>query len=161
MTTSSENQIGIDPRGPRFGAGITALLLGAVLLLSSGLSVAPSLSERVLAADFLLLLAINLLFAWGVFAGVSRHPWGAVYRATLKPRLKPPSYLEHPTPPTFAQGVGFMITGIGLILHLAGLEGALVVSAGLAFVAAFLNSVFGLCLGCEMYALIARFKKPS
>jgi hypothetical protein len=161
MTTSSENTVGIDPRGPRFGAGITALLLVAVLALSLNARLAPTLSERILGADFLLLLAINLLFAWGAFAGVARHPWGIIYRATLRRGLKPPSYLEHPTPPTFAQGVGFLITGIGLILHMIGVESALTISAGLAFVAAFLNAVFGLCLGCEMYALIARFKKPS
>jgi hypothetical protein len=162
MTTSSENQIGIDPRGPRFGAGITAVLLAAVLFRSFSYGdIAPTLAERVIREDFTLLLAINLLFAWGVFAGVARHPWGSVYRAILRPRLKPPSHLEHPTPPTFAQGVGFLITGLGLVLHLAGIDGALAISAGLAFVAAFLNAVFGLCLGCEMYAILARFKKPS
>jgi len=32
----------------------------------------------------------------------------------------------------------------------------LVVSASAAFIAAFLNSVFGLCLGCELYALLVR-----
>jgi hypothetical protein len=29
-------------------------------------------------------------------------------------------------------------------------------AAALAFVAAFLNAAFGLCLGCEMYVLIRR-----
>lgn len=162
MTTSSSNQAGIDPRGPRFGAGITTVLLATTLGLSFSLGgLAPTLAERVAGPDFALMLAINLLFAWGVFAGVARHPWGLVFRTLVKPRLTPPSHLEHPTPPTFAQGVGFLITGLGLILHLAGVDGALVISAALAFVAAFLNAVFGLCLGCEMYALIARFKKPS
>jgi hypothetical protein len=162
MTTSSDNQIGIDPRGPRFGAGITALLLAATLGLSFSLgTLAPTLAERVARGDFALLVAINLLFAWGVFAGVARHPWGAVFRTLVKPRLKPPSHLEHPTPPTFAQGVGFLITGLGLMLHLAGVDGALAISAGLAFVAAFLNAAFGLCLGCEMYALLARFKRTN
>jgi hypothetical protein len=162
MTTSSENQTGIDPRGPRFGAGITAVLLAAVLFRAFTYGdIAPTLAERVVREDFTLLLALNLLFAWGAFAGVARHPWGSVYRAALQPRLKPPTYLEHPTPPTFAQGVGFLITGIGLLLHLAGVEGALIISASLAFVAAFLNAAFGLCLGCEMYALLNRFKRTN
>jgi hypothetical protein len=162
MTTSSEktDATGIDPRGPRFGAGITAILLMAALIsaFSYG-TVAPTLAERVMRADFALLLALNLLFAWGAFAGVKKHPWGLMYRALIQPRLSPPSYLEHPTPPTFAQGVGFLITGVGLVLHLAGVDLALMIAAGLAFVAAFLNAVFGLCLGCEMYALLARFRK--
>jgi hypothetical protein len=32
----------------------------------------------------------------------------------------------------------------------------LVAAASAAFIAAFLNSVFGLCLGCELYALLVR-----
>jgi hypothetical protein len=162
MTTSSNNveTPGIDPRGPRFGAGITAILLLAVLVRAFSYGdIAPTLAERVMREDFLLLLALNLLFAWGAFAGVTRHPWASVYAALVKPRLKPPSFLEHPTPPTFAQGVGFLITGVGLLLHLAGVDLALIIAAGMAFVAAFLNAAFGLCLGCEMYALLARFRK--
>ena len=59
-------------------------------------------------------------------------------------------------PPTFAQGVGFAITLAGLVLHLLGVDGALVVAASAAFIAAFLNSVFGYCLGCQIYVLLVR-----
>jgi hypothetical protein len=43
-----------------------------------------------------------------------------------------------------------------LVLALAGVSGAVVVSAALALVAAFLNAAVGVCLGCELYLLIAR-----
>jgi hypothetical protein len=140
-------QKGIDPRSPRFGAGITAVLLLVTIGLSlGGFSVAATI----------LFAAITALFAWGAVAGVPRHPYGAIYRAIVRPRLGPPTELEDPTPPTFAQGVGFVITLVGLVLSLLGVPLAIVVAASLAFVAAFLNSVFAFCLGCQIYLLLVR-----
>jgi hypothetical protein len=138
---------GIDPRGPRFSAGITAVLLLVVI----GVSLAGATL-----AGFLLLLAIALLFAWGAFAGVARHPYGILYRTLVRPRLAPPTELEDPIPPTFAQGVGLFVTAVGLILALFGVPFAVPIFAGLAFIAAFLNSVFGYCLGCQIYLLLVR-----
>lgn len=137
----------IDPRGPRFSAGITAVLLLIVIALAlAGANVAA----------VVLFALITALFAWGAFAGVQRHPYGAIFRRVVRPRLAAPSELEDPTPPTFAQGVGFVITLAGLVLHFAGVPLALVVAASAAFVAAFLNSVFGYCLGCQIYLLLVR-----
>lgn len=140
-------QPGIDPRSPRFGAGITAVLL----LVAIGLSL-----SGVQIAALIVLGAIVALFAWGAFAGIRRHPYGAIFRALIRPRLAAPSELEDPVPPTFAQGVGFVITGVGFVLALVGVPSAIVIFAALAFVAAFLNSVFGYCLGCQIYLLLAR-----
>lgn len=157
MNTSSNTPSGIDPRSPRFGAGITAVLL--VVTIALGLSEgAPgaSAAERAGEPAFVLLAVITGLFAWGAFAGVTRHPYGAVFKALIRPRVGPPAYLEEPEPPTFAQLVGFLVTVTGVILHLLGVPYGLVIASGFAFVAAFLNSVFGLCLGCEMYALLVR-----
>ena len=138
---------GIDPRGPRFSAGITAVLLLVVIGLS--------LSGAGLAAT-ILFAAITALFAWGAFAGVQRHPYGAIFRSLVRPRLTPPTELEDPVPPTFAQGVGVVIPLVGLVLGIVGVPYAIVVAAALAFVAAFLNSVFGYCLGCQIYLLLVR-----
>jgi len=138
---------GIDPRGPRFSAGITAVLLLVVI----GLSLAGAT-----AAATGLFAVLTALFAWGAFAGVQRHPYGVLYRRLVRPRLQPPTKLEDPVPPTFAQGVGFVITLAGLVLHLLGVPYALVIAASAAFVAAFLNSVFAFCLGCQIYLLLVR-----
>ncbi len=146
-TTQGSTAQGIDPRSPRFGAGITAVLLLVVIGLALG---GANLAATILFS------AITLLFAWGAFAGVRRHPYGALYRALVRPRLTPPTELEDPVPPTFAQGVGFVITLVGLVLHLAGVPYALVIAAAAAFVAAFLNSVFAYCLGCQLYLLLVR-----
>lgn len=152
---------GIDPRGPRFAAGITSLLLLVATFLGlTGLSTsadfgAATLAERVLDPAFLLLLVIALLFLWAVLSPRTA-PWGALYRKVVAPRLAPPAELEDPRPPRFAQGVGLLVVGVGLVLHLIGVPWALPISAALAFVAAFLNAAFGLCLGCQLYLLLQR-----
>lgn len=142
-------QQGIDPRGPRFSAGITAL----VLLVVIGLS----LAGFTLAATILFALQ-TVAFAIGALAGVRRHPYGLIYKKLIRPRLSSPIELEDPKPPTFAQGVGLVITGAGLALALVGVPFALPIAAALAFIAAFLNSVFSYCLGCQIYLLLVRSK---
>jgi hypothetical protein len=149
-------QKGIDPRSPRFGAGITAVLLLVVVLLGLTTPLGATLAARAVEPAFLLFVVITALFAWGAFAGVQRHPYGALYRALIRPRVSAPTTLEDPVPPTFAQGVGFVISLAGVALHLAGVPFGLVIAASAAFVAAFLNSVFGYCLGCQIYLLLVR-----
>jgi hypothetical protein len=137
----------LDPRGPRFGAAITAVLLLLVVFLSlTGAS----------AAALLLLAALAALFAWGAVAGAGRHPYGVLFTKFVRPRLAPPAELESPAPPTFAQGVGLLVTVAGVVLGLAGLAPAAGVAAAAAFVAAFLNAVFDYCLGCQLYLLLVR-----
>ena len=146
-STTRPGTAGIDPRSPRFGAAITAVLLLIDLFLAL---------TGATAAAAVLLLVIAALFAWGAFAGVRRHPYGLLYRVAVRPRLAPPAELEDPAPPTFAQGVGLVVTGLGLLLFVVGVPAALPIAAALAFLAAFLNAVFGYCLGCQIYLLLVR-----
>lgn len=149
---------GIDPRGPRFSAAITAALLLVVIGLALAASPVPAatLAGRAGQPAFILLLLITILFAWGAFAGVSRHPYGWLYRTLVRPRIDPPTHLEDPGPPTFSQSVGLVVTLIGVALHLAGVPLGLVIFAAAAFGAAFLNSVFDYCVGCQIYLLLVR-----
>ena len=155
-TDAARKPRGIDPRGPRFAAGITALLLlvDVFLGLDHRRSARPSPSAPPSPA-FLLLLVIALLFLWGVLSPRTA-PWGVLYRTLVQPRLAPPTDLEDPRPPRFAQGVGLFVVTIGLVLHLAACPWALPIAAAAAFVAAFLNAVFGLCLGCQLYLVLQR-----
>ncbi|WP_298226485.1 DUF4395 domain-containing protein [Gryllotalpicola sp.] len=146
---SQPEQRGIDPRGPRFGAGITAVLL----LVTIFLALLPTAGAKL--AAFVLLIVIALLFAWGTFAGIQRHPYGLLFKNLVRPRLAPPAELENPAPPTFAQFVGLLFTGVGVILGAGGVEWGVWLFAAFAFVAAFLNSVFAYCLGCQIYLLLA------
>lgn len=137
----------VDPRSPRFGAAITAVLLLIVVFLGvAGAGVAA----------LALLAAIAALFAWGAFAGVRRHPYGALFRRFIRPRLAPPAELEDAAPPTFAQLVGFIVTTIGVLIGLLGLAPAVPIAAAVAFIAAFLNAVFDYCLGCQIYLVLLR-----
>lgn len=137
---------GIDPRGPRFGAALTAVLLAVVVLLGTS------------PAAFVLLGVVVALFAVGVARGVQGTLQGAVYRRWVRPRLAAPTELEDPRPPRFAQGVGLAVTGAGLVVGLLGAGVAVPVSAAVALVAAFLNAAFDLCLGCELYLLLQRLR---
>ena len=138
---------GIDPRGPRFTASATSLLLLVTVVLAvAGAAVAA----------WILLAAISLVFAWSAVAGIRRNPFSVVFRSLIRPRLRPPAELEDPRPPTFAQAVGFAVTIAGVILGALGVASAVPIAAGAAFIAAFLNAAFGYCLGCQLYLLLVR-----
>lgn len=142
-------QTGIDPRGPRFSATITAALLLIVVVLGlAGSATAALIGLTVIAA----------LFAWGAFAGIRKHPYSLLFKKFVRPRLTAPTELEDPRPPTFAQGVGLLVSGIGVVLGFFGLPVAVTIAAAAAFVAAFLNSAFGYCLGCQIYVLLVRLR---
>ena len=130
----------IDPRGPRFGALITTVVFAVVLITSS----------------VWLLAAQALVFAVAVVFGMRHAPYGLVYRVLVRPRLGPPKELEAEAPPRFAQGIGLLISVIGIIGYAAGIIPLGITAAALGLIAAFLNGVFGLCLGCEMYLIIRR-----
>jgi hypothetical protein len=155
MTTAA----GIDPRGPRFAATITAALLLVATFLgligTAATASSVSLTQRAFDPAFVLTVAIALLFLWSVLSPATA-PWGALFRKVVRPRLAPPSELEDPRPPRFAQGVGLFVVGIGIVLHLVGVPWALPIATAAAFVAAFLNAAFSFCLGCQMYLLLQR-----
>ncbi|QHC58267.1 DUF4395 domain-containing protein [Rathayibacter sp. VKM Ac-2760] len=146
----------VDPRGPRFAASVTAVLL----LATAGLGLAaPAQADslaRLVQPGFLLLVVLAALFAWSAARGVGSGPWAVVFRRLIRPRLAPPSEWEDARPPRFAQLIGLIVTAAGVALHLAGVPGAVPVAAAIAFLAAFLNAAFGLCLGCELYLLLVR-----
>lgn len=144
--TTPHPPTGIDPRGPRVGAAITAVLLAVTLLLGTG------------TAALVLLAVIAALFLVGTVRGAQGSVQGRLFRAVVQPRLAPPTELEDPRPPRFAQGVGLVITGLGVVLGAVGVGAAIPTAAAFALVAAFLNSVFGLCLGCELYLLGLRLR---
>jgi hypothetical protein len=135
----------VDPRGPRFSAWMTTLILAIVLLTGSW---------RLLAAQ-------ALLFAICAFISLRLNPWGQVFRVAIRPRLKPTDEREEAAPVRFAQGVGFVFAFIGTIGYASGLTALGVVATAAALVAALLNAATGFCLGCEMFLLIRRLRAPA
>jgi hypothetical protein len=131
----------VDPRGPRFAATLTAVLLAVALL------AAPS-------ALTVVLLAVQVvLFALGAGLGVARTPYAWAFKTFVRPRLGAPAELEDAAPPRFAQAVGLAFAVVALAGYLAGATLLGSVATGFALAAAFLNAAFGFCLGCEVYLL--------
>lgn len=129
----------LDPRGPRFAAAVTTLVLVAVLVTGSGW----------------LALAQAAVFA-ATALSPRRGPYGLLYRAVLAPRLGRPAELEPAAPVRFAQLVGLVFSLVAAVGYLAGEPVVGLVFAGFALIAAFLNAAFGLCLGCEVYLAFRR-----
>ena len=138
----------LDPRGPRFGAGISSVLMLLVIYLSlDPASEASALGVMAFAV---------VMFTFGSVFGPARHPYSYLYKFTLRKFLKSPAYLEPATPVHFAQVTGLVITGLGLSLGLLGVPYALPIAAAAAFMAAFVNAIFAYCIGCQMYLGLKR-----
>lgn len=131
----------IDPRGPRFGAAITTVVLAVTLL-----TIASPIATVLLSVQ-------AVAFGLGAFVGLGAQPYGVIYKKLVQPRIGKPAELEDSAPPRFAQFVGFLFAAVGLVALLADNTLVAQISVGLALGAAFLNSAFAFCLGCEMYLI--------
>ena len=140
----------IDPRGPRFGATITSVLLAVTVYLA--------LDESTANAAFWLLVAIDALFLIGAVFGNARHPYGLIFKALVRPRIGEPKELEDSAPPQFAQAVGFFVATVGVVLGALNVPYGVAIAAGAAFIAAFLNAAFAYCLGCQIFLGLKRLK---
>lgn len=145
----------IDSRGPRYVGGFTFFIAVAILILGLVRPIEPTVLERAISPEFILTAILWLSFGAGTFFGNGAHPFAAFFRAVILPRLKP-GEKEDPRPPRFALLIGFSLTTVALVLHLAGVPYGLVVAIGLVVVASFLQAFVGLCLGCQVYLLLVR-----
>ncbi|GID93564.1 DUF4395 domain-containing protein [Amorphoplanes digitatis] len=129
----------LDPRGPRFAAVLTTVVLAVVLVTGWGwLALAQTIVFAITAAD------------------PRRGPYALVYRALIAPRLGPATEREDAAPVRFAQLVGFTFLAVASIGYLSGATALGVVFTAFGLLAAFLNAAFGLCLGCEAYLAARR-----
>jgi hypothetical protein len=134
----------VDPRGPRFAAAVTTVVLAVVLLLAGS------------ALGTVLLAAQAVVFAVGATRGPQASPYGLAFKRFVRPRLAPPAELEDVRPLRFAQTVGLGFAVVGVLGFVTGATALGVVAVAFALAAAFLNAAFGFCLGCEMYLLLRR-----
>lgn len=134
----------IDPRAPRFNQGVVG-----VLALAAFVGKVP-----------LLLPFLALALAAGAFLGPQANPLALLWRHVLVPALKlgAPARLKDAAPVRFAQGVGFVFLAaasvalLGFGLALVGWALALLVAA-----LALLAAITDICVGCEIYSLLARW----
>ena len=133
----------IDPRGQRFGAGVSVVVLGIAFATGSPWLVA------------LLGLDLAISAACGTRFFLPSRPWRPI-RSVL--RLAPVEP-EHEYPPRFAQAMGATMLGVGSILFLAGFTPiGWIFAAAVAALQALL-ALTGFCLGCRLY--FVRWLVPS
>jgi hypothetical protein len=135
----------IDPRGHRFGAGVSVAILGIGFALSVPL-VVPAIG-----------IALGVSAYFGTRWSILGRPWPFVRRAL---RLGPPAELESEVPPRFAQALGTLGLGLATIALAAGaISGAPLLTAtgwllaGLVAALQALLAATGYCLGCQLYRL--------
>jgi uncharacterized protein DUF4395 len=134
----------IDPRGQRFGAGVSAALLAlAIVLTIPWLAIAVGLN-----------LAISAAFGTRLF--LPGRAWPLVRTAL---RIGPPAETEHEYPPRFAQALGGTFVALATLSFLVGaiLLGWILVAAVGALQTVL--AVTGICIGCRLYFL--RWWVPS
>ena len=127
----------IDPRGHRFGAGLSAVLLVVAFVAQQPWLVAVALASIGVSAAFGL--------RWSIY--------GAIWRRIVRVFSLPPTTPEHEYPPRFAQTLGSIALLLSLVAFVAG-QAALgwlfaLAVAGLQGVLA----ATGYCLGCRLYFL--------
>src|SRR6202161_4767824 len=127
-------------------------------------------SARLVAGGVVLLSLATILFAqpWltaviaygflaRVLSGPTLSPLGQLVTRVITPRLHVAARPVLGPPKRFAQAIGLVFSVSAAVLALGfGLTSAAYVVLGLLIVAATLESVFGLCLGCRAFALLMR-----
>jgi Domain of unknown function (DUF4395) len=141
----------VDVRGPRFAAWVTTAVLLVTLIVSAASPVAAAVIVGLQA----------VVFAIGALGGPRRHPYGRLFADVVAPRLGPVTEREPVPPLKFAQLVGLIFAVVGVAGFAGGAAPLGVIASAAALVAAFLNAAFGICLGCQLYPLVARFRPTA
>jgi len=135
----------IDPRGHRFGAGLSvvALALGFVLDVPV---VVPVIG-----------VALGVSAYFGTRYSILGRPWPLVRRVL---GLGPPAELESEVPPRFAQALGTLGLGLASLALVVGTVTGASLATGLGWLLAgsvaalqLVLAATGYCLGCQLYRL--------
>lgn len=135
----------IDPRGPRFNQGCIAVVL-LVAFVGDWPRAVPGVAVALLA---------------GAALGPRFGPFLAVYATMIKPRLGPPAELEDPRPPRFSAFFGALVLAASTVAFVAGQIDLAWVLALVVAVLAGLAAGTGICVGCEIYLVVARMRGLS
>ncbi len=138
----------VDVRGPRFAAWVTTAVLVITLATAAA---SPRAAAVILGVQ-------AIVFAIGAVGGPRKHPYGRIFAGVVAPRLEPVKEREPVAPLKFAQLVGLIFALAGVAAFAAGAFLIGVIATAAALAAAFLNAAFGICLGCQLYPLVARFR---
>lgn len=95
---------------------------------------------------------LALGFLARVLTGPTLSPFGQLATRVLAPRLGRERLVAGP-PKRFAQGIGATLTGLATLLQALGAHTAVIVLLVMVAVAASLESMAGVCVGCSLFAL--------
>ena len=126
----------VDPRGPRFAAAVTTVVLAVVLLTGS----------------VWLLAAQAVVFALGA---AGRSPYGVALRPS-RPSASRPAGRARGLPRRSGSRRPSASSSRSSRSPVSPCRLVTVVATAAALAAAFLNAAFGICLGCEIYLLARR-----
>lgn len=105
-----------------------------------------------------LLIPLAYGFVARVATGPTLSPLGQLVTRVIVPNLPLPAKYVAGPPKRFAQGIGATLSVTALVLHFGfGLTGAAYVLVAMVVVAATLEAVFAICLGCQVFALLMRW----
>jgi len=149
--TPDTEQTQVDVRGPRFVAWVTTGVLVITVLVSAVSTVAAAVLLGLQAA----------VFTIGAWRGPRQHPYGRIFAALVAPRLGPVTEREPVAPLKFAQLVGAVFAVVGTAGFASGAPLLGLIATAFALFAAFLNAAFGICLGCQIYPVAVRLRRPS
>ncbi len=128
----------IDPRGHRFGAGLSVVILGLGFATQVAL-VVPAVA-----------VALGASALFGTRYSILGRPWPIVRRVL---RLGPPAELESEFPPRFAQLLGMIGLALATLLLALGQAGAGWLVAGAVAALQVVLAATGYCVGCRLYGL--------
>jgi hypothetical protein len=144
MSSPSSGGRFIDPRGHRFGAILSVVILTLAIVFNLPILVAA------------IGLALFVSSWFGTRYSALGKPWPYVRKAL---RLGPPAELESEIPPRFAQALGSLGLGLAVVAFVIGIPAlGWVLTIAVAALQAVLG-VTGYCLGCKLYFL--RWYAPS
>jgi hypothetical protein len=125
-------------------------------------------AARVVAAGVVVMSAVYLVtgnpvvlavLAYGfvarVLTGPTLSPLGRLATGVVAPAIGRPRLVPGP-PKRFAQGIGATLTVSASVAHLVGAAGVAWVLVAAVAIAATLEAVFALCLGCRAFAWLMR-----
>jgi hypothetical protein len=127
----------IDPRGHRFGAALSTLLV--IVAFATGMPVIVALA----------LLSIGISAALGMRYSV----YGMIWRRLVRLLRLPAAEMEHEYPPRFAQTLGSVALIASLVAFAFGATGAGWLLALAVAALQSLLAITGYCLGCRLYFL--------
>jgi hypothetical protein len=111
------------------------------------------LSLAILAGATWVIAVLAYGFVARVATGPTLSPLGQVVTRVVTPRLAVPARLVPGPPKRFAQGIGTVLSLTAAVLHFAlGATGPALAMVAAILVAATLEAVAGVCLGCLLFA---------